>query len=102
MKTIHKYPVPLDGQLIEMPKGARILKIDAAEWARDHHPGNAPWIVPSVYLWTMVDTESPSTYRRVNVVVTGGALDCDEGEYIATVQLDRGNLVLHFFDCGEV
>lgn len=102
MKTIYKYPVYLDGHLIKMPKGARILKIDAADWARGSPPGNAPWIQPSVYIWALIDTEEDEmVHRWISIVTTGNFLDSDEGEYIGTVQLDNGNFVLHFFDRGE-
>ena len=102
MKTIHKYAVPIDGQLIEMPFGAEILKIDAAAWTHGKFPGNAPYIDPFIFCWAIVDTDQNlMTHRRINIIGTGHPLDEEIGEYISTIQFDDGALVLHFFD-GDI
>lgn len=86
MKVIHKYIIGGDG-VIEMPKDAKILKID--KHAND------------ICLWAIVDisADHPVEKRRFVPFLTGWKIPDYENleyEYINTIS-DNG-LVLHWFE----
>lgn len=86
MTTIWKFPLtnPTGSQWIPMPKGARILCVQAQN--------NAPC------LWAEVDSEAKPDARLFAVTGTGWAItesDKYERHYIGTFQIDGGELVFH-------
>lgn len=54
-------------------------------------------------LWALVDPNAPVVKRRIYIVTTGQDKGVAEpGKYIATIQIMRGNIVIHLFDGGEL
>lgn len=98
MHAIHKYQVAVeDEQRVRMPKGARILDVQAQG--------------PFPCIWAIVDTEAELEERRFAVRGTGHELDDElatatigtsggngHARYIGTFQLHGGNLVFHLFE----
>lgn len=88
MSTIYKYPLPAVGRNhLNMPAGAKLLTVQLQHG------------VPTV--WAVVSDE-PIESRVIDLRMTGETLPPDPGEYIATVQMQDGNFVLHAFDVTEV
>ena len=84
MKSIYKYPVnPLDYKII---KGT-IEKFLSVEY----QPNNG------ICVWAAIDTNLPEEEYIVSCYGTGHKLPNDPGEYIGTVQMYSGEMVLHFF-----
>jgi hypothetical protein len=85
MKTIFKFVLATGWQVIEMPAGAKLLSVQAQN--------------NQTCLWAEVDTTMPMRSRSFIQVGTGrplpGQLTLD---YIGTVQLDGGELVLHVYE----
>lgn len=85
--TIWKYPVSIkDKFTLEMPRGARILSIQAQ--------------VGDPQLWALVDPEELMVYRDFVLVGTGNpfAFDAETYHYLATFQIAEGHLVFHLFE----
>jgi len=81
---IHKYQLTDEVvQDVYLPEGARILAL-----AVQHR-------VPC--LWCLVQPDAPVVRMTVYCYGTGHPLPSDPGEYIGTVQLHGGELVLHYF-----
>ncbi len=81
MKKIYKYDLhERPGQLVKMPKNAKILKVDYQRY--------------NLKLWAIVDTDNPITDYCVEIFGTG--FNCNtEGKYINTVFI--GSFVWHIF-----
>jgi hypothetical protein len=88
MKTIHKYPVPIDRDYfdLELPEGAEILTVQVQ---RDQ-----------VCLWCTVNTERARQFKHTfRLAGTGHELDNDELlKYIGTFQLNQGWVIGHLFE----
>lgn len=92
-KTVHRYPLVSNHlTVVDMPKGAQLLSCQVK--ANDE----------SLHLWALVDTEQPLESRTFVVVCTGAVLhdqDYPAMRYVATVQYDDGDFVLHVFEHSE-
>lgn len=87
MKTIWKFNVGGIGQTtIEMPKGAKILSVQAQRG--------------EVVMWAAVDERAKVEPRAFIVVGTGyrEAVNEHTCQFLGTVQLYDGDLVLHVFE----
>jgi len=85
MKTIYKYQLFAGHDVMEMPKGAQVLTVQA----QNDKP----------HIWALVDPyESSVEARRFGVYGTGHDMPDDLGPYIGTFQLEGGSLVFHVFD----
>lgn len=85
-KCVWKFPIEItDGQLIEMPHGARVIAVQAQ---RD-----------AVCLWAIVEPGARREERHVIVAGTGHQLppNVEEYQYAGTFQLQGGLLVFHVF-----
>lgn len=81
---IFKYRIPpINDVLIEMPRGAVILSVQAQRG--------------EVMLWVEVDTAAPPIKRRFKIRGTGHDLPEDARHYVGTVVLMDGDLVLHVY-----
>lgn len=92
MKTIHKFPLARLSEVtvFDWPVGAKVLYVGVL---REH---------PCV--WVMLDTDEQQTaVRRIRVVGTGlpVAKEADEHNYLGTILLLSGDLVLHVFDVDK-
>lgn len=87
MKTIWRYNFILqagvDRQVFSIPMGCRVLTAQAQD---DY-----------VTLWAEVMTENDTEEVEVQLVGTGTNCDDLKGNYLSTVQLYDGRLVLHVF-----
>ncbi len=89
MKQVWKFPVMPGNDIIEMPKGAKVL-------AFQHQDSIGPMI------WALVDPDAELEPRRFIMVDTGQGLPDDvELTFIDTLQLLRGTQVLHLFEAVE-
>lgn len=88
---IYKYPLQIeDRQIIEMPRGARILSIQVQNG------------VPCI--WAQVNPKSEKEKRVIYIVGTGHDLEdfiFDSCGYRGTFQLHGGALVFHVFEISE-
>jgi len=85
---IHKYTIDFNKpmQYVEMPDHARILSCQAQ--------------YGQIRLWALVNEKAPIVKRLVRIVATGQNVnDNADGrlEFVDTVQLHGGDLVLHVF-----
>ncbi len=88
--SIWKYSLKLtDCQVIEMPKGARLLSV-----AEQHG---------ILCLWALVDTTADKTDRSIVLIGTGHFAPApnDPFTYVGSTLSDGGNFVWHVFDAGE-
>ena len=83
---IFKYPLPLPGEVnyIMMPRGAKVLSV--AE-QRD-----------VACVWALVDPTQPLEPRTFVTCGTGHMVPANLGEFLGTVLLREGLLVLHIFE----
>jgi hypothetical protein len=87
MQTIHKYRLPLSGE-VEMPDGARVLSV-----AAEHD---------EPCLWALVDTEAPMTRRRFAAIGTGHAAGMTKyGTYVGVYRLSGERGVYHVFELKQ-
>ena len=89
MRTIYKYPIPLDSLdsfSLDMARGARILDVQ--------NQGPFPM------LWAEIHTEDPTEKRYFRVYGTGHELPIEPLLYIATFQslTSMGWLVWHIYE----
>lgn len=91
MTTIYKYTVQVtDAQVIELPKKAQILAVQAQK--SDAFASN------SFSLWALVDTKEEETEKhRIHVYGTGHPVDNIDMKYLGTIQLLDGRFVGHVF-----
>ncbi len=85
-QVVYKYEVRPEGQLVNMPKGAQLLRVG------QQHQG--------VYVWALVDPHAPVVARMIAVLPTGHIFESENETYIDTVFM-VGGLVFHLFDMGE-
>jgi hypothetical protein len=87
-RTIWKFPlVVTDKQVVEMPRGAKILCVQMQ--------GEKPCI------WALVDPKTPrSIGRRFSIYGTGHPIQGGPGKFIGTFQMNGGSLVFHLFEEG--
>jgi hypothetical protein len=86
-RTIWKFPVRLaPQQAILMPAGADLLDLQ--------FQGNQ-----GLVLWARVNPGARMVSRCIVCHGTGNGVS--QGEYIASVQMNGGSFVWHFFDEGE-
>ena len=84
--TIWKYELKaVDEQDITMPRGARILTVQAQ--------------YGTAHLWAMVTPDSKPEKRKIHIRRTGDSTSssCSHENYIGTFQLEGGELVFHVF-----
>ena len=82
MKTIHKYPISMEGTRVQLPKDAQIVKVDM-------QPGVGPCF------WALVDTDNPEEERAFVALGTGHAFLYGMG-YMGTWQ--EPPFVWHLFE----
>ena len=64
MKAIYKYRLPfMEYSVVSMPEDANIIRIDGLDGA--------------LWMWAIVDTESPLVDREFSLFKTGGAMPDD-------------------------
>jgi len=87
-RTIHKYPLILDGPT-QMPRGAQLLAVQDQQGV--------------AYIWARIDPSAPMVWRSLWVAGTGHPLpsETDNAPFVGTFQIANGALVFHVFDCGE-
>lgn len=84
MRTIWKYALVVSAeQHLDIPKGAKLLTVDAQDG------------VPC--LWAQVDPEAEKVVVRLLTVGTGHEFSGWEGEYIGTYQLPAVKFVGHVY-----
>jgi hypothetical protein len=85
---VYKFPIPVeDSGRIEMPKGAKILKIQVQHG--------------TPCMWALVDSKAPKEMREFRIVGTGQHIELSpylELTYIGTFQVNGGHLVFHVFE----
>lgn len=87
MNTIHKYALHLRNQTdIMMPENAVVLCTQVQ------------YGIPCV--WAMVNPESHLVQRSFVMYGTGHEIREPLGEFIGTIQMDEGALILHVFERG--
>jgi len=83
MKTIWKYELkPVT--TLQVPIGAKTLCVQVQD--------NLPCI------WMLVDPENKKESRTFNVYGTGQIILEKSGEYVGTIQMNKGALVFHIFE----
>lgn len=85
MKTIYKYPLLIqDCQSLQLPANAEILTVQLQD--------NTPCI------WALVDNNLPLSDVIIRMFPTGAYIDDSLNlKYCGTIQLMKGNMVIHFF-----
>jgi len=85
VKKIFKYQLqPKPENLVEMPKGSRVLTIQTQ--------GSAPNI------WAEIDPDAPRIKRKFFIVATGQPMEIPEtSSYLGTFQIQDGALVFHVY-----
>ena len=87
MKTIWKYslqPTRTGTHVIKMREGARILSVQMQS--------------NRVCLWAAVDPGEPDEERKFYIAFTGGGLPDKPLQFLDTVQLHDGGIVIHVFE----
>lgn len=88
MKTIYRYVLVIeDEQDVNMPFGHRILSVKRHR----EHPSR-------LEMWALVDTDTPSTVKKISIRGTGHPMQGNEGQFIGTVQTHDGMFVWHVFE----
>lgn len=87
---IFKYSLALgDVQNVWMPEGAKLLSVQVQR--------------ETIVLWALVSPDAECVKRKIVCSGTGhNVIGVDAQDYIGTIQLLNGELVLHFFDGGEM
>jgi len=84
-KAIYKFPIHLAAApAIHMHAGAEILHVGVQNG--------------EVCAWALVNPKAAMGLRMFNLIGNGHPIERDPGKYLATVQLEKGTLVLHVFD----
>lgn len=85
MRTIYKYPVLPGLSVIQMPAGAKILSAHVQ--------------YDTLMLWALVNADAATELRELAVFGTGDSIRGNQDlEFIGTVLLHDGTLVLHVFE----
>lgn len=87
MATVHKYELTDGVSAVRMPAGSMVLSV-----------GNQGG---TIQVWALVDPKAPEITRVFRVIGTGHEYADVPGEFVGTVLLAGGGLVLHIFDHGE-
>jgi hypothetical protein len=83
-EKVFKYPLEMTSdQMIEMPKGAAVLCVQAQ--------GGLP------KLWASVDPTAPRVKRRFGIYGTGHEMPGFLAHYVGTFQMQDGAFVFHVF-----
>jgi len=87
--TVWKFqPRIADVAVVEMPKGARILRAGIQG--------------VTFCVWALVDPKAPMAERRIRIAGTGHDIAPSHTEtYVNTFEMNGGALVFHVFDLGE-
>ncbi len=85
MRVIHKYTVPPGCSAYKFHRGAVILTIQVVQHGE-------------VVMWALIDDSKPTMTREFLLVGTGQPMPTDTLDYIGTVQLEGGALILHLFE----
>lgn len=91
MRVIHKYQLgEIQAQNIWMPAKAQLLHVDLQHG--------------QLCLWALVDQNQPNVSRLIRLYGTGHMLSNEQTveQYIGTVLMHSGHLVVHVFDAGEL
>src|SRR5690554_3431833 len=91
MKTIFKYELEGANPILLLPPGSEILSVVAK-------PNDCG--VDCVYLYAMVPTYENIEQRHsyhFSVYMTGQSVEEPNGQFLKTVVLDEGSIVLHVF-----
>jgi hypothetical protein len=95
MKTVWKYPIPIEDHFtLEMPLAAKVLTVQLQD-----DPSGLSSLAP--YLWALVDPANVDAMRtrRFRLAGTGHPIEDTDGlKYIATFQMLSGRLVWHVFE----
>lgn len=86
MQTIWKFPLAItDAQTVAIPRGARILSVQAQ--------------VDTPTLWALVDPEAAPVLHAVSIFGTGNPIGflSRHAAFVGTVQTHGGSLVWHVF-----
>lgn len=87
MKTIYKYPLPIEDVVsIDMPVGAEVLTVQMQRGE------------PQLWALVPIDTWAPKERRLFRVAGTGHPIGSKVRRYIGTFQLLNGDLVFHVFE----
>lgn len=85
MRTIHKFPVETGAFGLYLPKGAKVLTVQAQ--------------AGQPQMWVLLDTDNETERRTFVTFPTGGEIGPNlHLDYIGTFQLAGGNLVFHLFE----
>ncbi len=86
MKTIYKYPLKtIDTQEVILPNGHEILTV------QEQHG--------EIQMWVLIDTARTRERVIIETFGTGHQIkNLSERKYIATYQLEGGDLVFHVFE----
>jgi len=103
---IYKYALALsDGAspvcIVQMPEGARVLKVAAATVTTGLPPDGYPRDEERMFLWAAVDPAAPPVNREFEVYPTGLTSlqpPVDELMHLDTVLMHNGTLVFHVFE----
>ena len=84
MKTIHKYPVPMEDEfVVMMPEWAEVLTTEAQ--------------YGEPFVWALVETDNAKVERRFRLCGTGHPAPNGEMDYVGSFQLTGGAFVGHIF-----
>ena len=87
MSRIWKYECPSQGEFsLRMPEGAKVISV--------HAQNEKPCI------WAIVDPEKPIENRRFCLHGTGHLVTLGVDQFIGTVMLEGGALVVHLFEAA--
>jgi hypothetical protein len=84
MMQVWKYSLNWGRNVHSMPQCAQIL---TAQMQHD-----------SVVMWALVDPSMPKELRSFDVYGTGHEMPAHPGNYVATIQMKGGALVIHVFE----
>ena len=90
MYKVFKYPVPLvDEFLVELPVGAKILKIECQ--------------CDEPFIWALVNPENQTEKRKFRIAGTGHPINehLNKLEHVDTFQWADGMFVWHIFEIFE-
>ena len=88
MRTIYRYELMLeDEQEVPIPFCHQILSVAKH---REHSS--------RLELWAIVETDTPTTTKKISIRGTGHPMRCNEGLFLGTVQTHDGMFVWHVFE----
>jgi hypothetical protein len=94
VKTIWKFELSvMNVQEVKMPCEAKILTVQTQTKLDEI---NRPY--KTINIWAVCQTENKIVDRKIIMYGTGRELPENPGDYIGTVQLNDGQLVLHVYE----